>query len=131
MDKCANCHKPRDQHHAKNNTCPIGKKHRIYGYTNFYGLDGSLSDEYRVYKRSFEHPVIGQCYLHKGKPVYIVDGILISNGKVKDWWGYRLINKDGTLGKSGNCHGSEFTEKIACKIITKVIIDEKYFVVEF
>lgn len=34
-NKCANCGKPRDQHNALTKACPIGRKHRTIGYTQY------------------------------------------------------------------------------------------------
>ena len=128
MDKCANCGKPRDQHNSKDSACPIGKRHKTYGYTQFKYLSGNLEDdEKNMYKRSFDTPEIGKCYLYQGKPVYVTDGCTSSGGRVSNWWSFKYINKDGTLGRSAGCYGYEFTEKIPCKVYTKVEINwDKY-----
>jgi hypothetical protein len=124
MDKCANCGKARDQHHAKDAACPIGKRHRVYGYTQFQHLVGDYEqDSSKMYKRSFDSPEIGCAYIHEGKPVYVIDGCMTSGGRVSNWWTFQPINKDGTLGKQQSCYGYEFTEKIKCKVMTKVQID--------
>lgn len=33
---CALCKKPRDSHNARNNACPVGRKNRTLGYTQFH-----------------------------------------------------------------------------------------------
>lgn len=124
MDKCSNCGKARDQHNAKDSTCPIGKKHRIYGYTQFQQLsDDFVANSSKIYKRSFDSPEVGCAYIREGMPVYVVDGCVMSGGRVSNWWSYQPINKDGTLGKKSGCYGYEFTEKIKCNVVTKVSIN--------
>ena len=122
MEKCTNCGKVRSQHHAKDSACPIGKRHRIYGYTQFQQLLGNIEfDSIKMYKRSFDSPEVGCSYIREGKPVYVI-GRHIDNR-----WNFQPINKDGTLGKQQWCYGHEFTEKIKCKVITKVLINwEEY-----
>ncbi|CAK0760401.1 hypothetical protein CCP1ISM_90014 [Azospirillaceae bacterium] len=61
-------------------------------------------------------------------PVYITDGQSESGGRVSNWWGFRFINEDGTLGKASGCYGNEFTDEIKCKVVITVIIDKKYFI---
>lgn len=91
-----------------------------------------VGDRVSWYKRSFDTPEIGQCYLYQGKPVYITDGCVESGGRVSNWWSFKYINKDGTLGRSGGCYGYEFTEKISCKVYTKVEINwDKYQDLDF
>lgn len=123
-DHCANCGKIRSQHNSKNNSCPIGRKHVVYGYTKFQRLTGNIEhDSSKIYKRSFDSPKVGCSYIHKGKPVYVTGGCVVN-----DLWNFRPINKDDTLGEQQECYGHEFTDKVKCEVviekaITKVIIN--------
>lgn len=37
--KCARCGKPGHQHNSSTRACPIGRKHRTFGYSQFSRLD--------------------------------------------------------------------------------------------
>lgn len=122
MDKCANCKKPRDQHNATTKACPIGRKHRTFGYLHFKHLKGIESDLKSIYKRSFDKPKIYGCYLYDGEP------IIILKENPKDKWDYAKVNEDGSLGKTGICSGYDLSEEIYRKLTIEVIVDKKYFI---
>jgi len=73
--------------------------------------------------------VIGRVYLYKTHPVLITDGQMYgSYGGVSNFWYFRYIKEDGTLGKSGCDYddgnpGFQKTNKY--KVITTVIKKEK------
>jgi hypothetical protein len=115
MDKCKNCGKPRDHHKAGDQACPLGKRHRTMGYTAF--------SEMQTYRRSFDKPEVGKCYLFKNKPVFITSVI-------NNYFRFRHIKpEDGRLDRFGGCFDTKyFTEEIKCKIETRVIIDWRKWV---
>ena len=45
--KCIHCKKAKDQHHAKTMGCPLGKKHRILGNTQF-----SINNKFEIKNKS-------------------------------------------------------------------------------
>ena len=55
---------------------------------------------------------IGMVYLHKGKPVYIYDGQWEGRNGISNFWFWKRIRKDGSLGKKycGYNNMGEFSE---------------------
>lgn len=44
-------------------------------------------------------PVVGKLFHYKRRLVYIVDGQYTSGGRISNFWHWRPVRKDGTLGK--------------------------------
>jgi hypothetical protein len=80
-------------------------------------------------RKSITEPAIGSIVsltrVEKGKPydVYITNGKYYSNGRMSNFWYWRRVNKDGTLGKEENGYGgfSESENKYEIQIIAKLI----------
>jgi hypothetical protein len=64
---------------------------------------------------------VGGVYLYEDKPVYITDGQYESNGRISNYWRFRYINKNGSLGESGGDYGGCF-EKYTGKATIKIIL---------
>lgn len=54
---------------------------------------------------------IGGVYLYKNKkPVYITEGQYDVNGRISNYWNFRYIKKDGTLGKRSGDYDNEYNK---------------------
>jgi hypothetical protein len=55
---------------------------------------------------------VGQVYLYKGYPVYITGGQYMGTYGISNYWYWRKIKEDGTLGRSakGYDNNGYFTE---------------------
>lgn len=50
--------------------------------------------------QKYPHPIVGTIWRYKGKPVFITGGQYTgSYGGISNFWNFRTIEKDGTLGE--------------------------------
>ena len=54
---------------------------------------------------------VGKVYNHpKGGPVYITSGKFLSNDRLSNFWYWKPIHKDGTLGEEKSGYGGNWDE---------------------
>lgn len=60
--------------------------------------------------KKINSPQIGSIVLERElmKDVYIVNGKLFSNGRISNWWTYREVLDDGSLGEEKSDYGYFF-----------------------
>jgi hypothetical protein len=56
-----------------------------------------------------------------GRLIYIYDGQFMSNGKLSNFWYWKYINDDGTLGRKGSGYGWGSSKDIKFEMTIKLI----------
>ncbi len=76
-------------------------------------------------KKGYVFPEIGGIFHYQRGIIYIDDGALESNGRVSNFWYWRRVRKDGSLGTMHSGHLSKMKPCTTHQIVIKVTRDSK------